>query len=154
MKHDRPACRRSAQIRNSAVCTLRAKHRRYERAALGFAAVKATAPLRGVGAGALWFAVYAVVPLPSGELGVRDVLVTAVGTREPIDPARFLGNRSSGKQGHALAAEAASRGAKGMIATTDDPARPGGTGARAVAIAPDVAHTRLGRAATRRRRVA
>ena len=37
--------------------------------------------------------------------GVR-VLVTAGGTREPIDPVRYLGNRSSGRQGHAIAQEA------------------------------------------------
>lgn len=42
--------------------------------------------------------------------GVR-VLVTAGPTREPIDPVRFLGNRSSGRQGYAIAEEAARRGA-------------------------------------------
>ena len=47
---------------------------------------------------------------PATSAGV-DVLVTAGGTREPIDPVRFIGNRSSGKQGHALADEAASPGA-------------------------------------------
>ncbi|MBB5631886.1 phosphopantothenoylcysteine decarboxylase/phosphopantothenate--cysteine ligase [Cryobacterium mesophilum] len=41
----------------------------------------------------------------------RRVLVTAGGTREPIDPVRFIGNRSSGKQGVAIAAAAAARGA-------------------------------------------
>jgi phosphopantothenoylcysteine decarboxylase / phosphopantothenate---cysteine ligase len=51
--------------------------------------------------------------------GVR-VLVTAGGTREPIDPVRFVGNRSSGKQGHALADEAAARGAHVMLVTTSD----------------------------------
>jgi phosphopantothenoylcysteine decarboxylase/phosphopantothenate--cysteine ligase len=49
--------------------------------------------------------------------GLR-VLVTAGGTREPIDPVRFIGNRSSGKQGHAVAEEAASRGAKVTLVTT------------------------------------
>jgi phosphopantothenoylcysteine decarboxylase/phosphopantothenate--cysteine ligase len=39
------------------------------------------------------------------------VLVTAGGTREPIDPVRFIGNRSSGKQGYAMARVAAQRGA-------------------------------------------
>lgn len=43
--------------------------------------------------------------------GLR-VLVTAGGTREPIDPVRFLGNRSSGKQGYAVAQVAAERGAE------------------------------------------
>jgi phosphopantothenoylcysteine decarboxylase / phosphopantothenate---cysteine ligase len=52
--------------------------------------------------------------LPSGHRpwdGLR-VLVTAGGTREPIDPVRFLGNRSSGRMGIALAAAAAKRGAE------------------------------------------
>jgi len=52
--------------------------------------------------------------LPGGERpwdGLR-VLVTAGGTREPIDPVRFLGNRSSGRMGIALAAAAARRGAE------------------------------------------
>jgi phosphopantothenoylcysteine decarboxylase / phosphopantothenate---cysteine ligase len=51
--------------------------------------------------------------LPAGERpwdGLR-VLVTAGGTREPIDPVRFIGNRSSGRMGIALAAAAARRGA-------------------------------------------
>jgi phosphopantothenoylcysteine decarboxylase / phosphopantothenate---cysteine ligase len=52
--------------------------------------------------------------LPAGERpwdGLR-VLVTAGGTREPVDPVRFLGNRSSGRTGLALAAAAARRGAE------------------------------------------
>jgi phosphopantothenoylcysteine decarboxylase/phosphopantothenate--cysteine ligase len=54
------------------------------------------------------------------DLSGLRVLVTAGGTREPIDPVRFVGNRSSGKQGHALAAEAAARGAKVTLVTTVD----------------------------------
>jgi phosphopantothenoylcysteine decarboxylase/phosphopantothenate--cysteine ligase len=46
-----------------------------------------------------------------GDLDGLRVLVTAGGTREPIDAVRFLGNRSSGRMGFALAAEAARRGA-------------------------------------------
>ena len=46
--------------------------------------------------------------------GVR-VLVTAGGTREPIDPVRYLGNRSSGKMGYAIAAQAARRGAEVIL---------------------------------------
>ncbi|HEX6256853.1 MAG TPA: bifunctional phosphopantothenoylcysteine decarboxylase/phosphopantothenate--cysteine ligase CoaBC [Euzebyales bacterium] len=42
----------------------------------------------------------------------RRVIVSAGGTREPIDPVRFIGNRSSGKMGYALAREAARRGAQ------------------------------------------
>ena len=49
--------------------------------------------------------------------GVR-VLVTAGGTREAIDPVRFIGNRSSGKQGFAIADEAAARGASVVLVTT------------------------------------
>jgi phosphopantothenoylcysteine decarboxylase/phosphopantothenate--cysteine ligase len=45
------------------------------------------------------------------DLTGRHVVVSAGGTREPLDPVRFLGNRSSGRQGYALAAAAASRGA-------------------------------------------
>lgn len=48
----------------------------------------------------------------------RRVLVTAGGTRESIDPVRFLGNRSTGKQGHALAAQAAALGAEVTLVTT------------------------------------
>jgi phosphopantothenoylcysteine decarboxylase / phosphopantothenate---cysteine ligase len=55
---------------------------------------------------------------PSRDLAGLHVVVTAGGTREPIDPVRFVGNRSSGKQGHALAAEAAARGAKVTLVTT------------------------------------
>ncbi len=49
--------------------------------------------------------------LPYDLAGCR-VLVTAGGTREPIDPVRFVGNRSSGKQGYAVARVAAQRGAE------------------------------------------
>ncbi len=45
------------------------------------------------------------------DLAGLQVVVSAGGTREPIDPVRFLGNRSSGLQGYALAAAAAARGA-------------------------------------------
>lgn len=54
------------------------------------------------------------------------VLVSAGGTREPIDPVRYIGNRSSGRQGHALAEEAAARGAKvTLVTTTPLPVPPG-----------------------------
>jgi phosphopantothenoylcysteine decarboxylase/phosphopantothenate--cysteine ligase len=48
----------------------------------------------------------------------RTVLVTAGGTREAVDPVRFVGNRSSGKMGHALANDAARRGARVVLITT------------------------------------
>ena len=55
-----------------------------------------------------------------GDLAGLSILVTAGGTREPIDPVRFIGNRSSGKQGHAIADEAAARGATVSLVTTTD----------------------------------
>ncbi|HLM28892.1 MAG TPA: bifunctional phosphopantothenoylcysteine decarboxylase/phosphopantothenate--cysteine ligase CoaBC, partial [Acidimicrobiales bacterium] len=59
-----------------------------------------------------------VALLEGHDLAGLHVLITAGGTREPIDPVRYVGNRSSGKQGHALAAEAAQRGAKVTLVTT------------------------------------
>jgi phosphopantothenoylcysteine decarboxylase/phosphopantothenate--cysteine ligase len=49
------------------------------------------------------------------DLAGETVLVTAGGTREPIDPVRFIGNRSSGRMGYALAEAARSRGAKVIL---------------------------------------
>ncbi len=49
----------------------------------------------------------------------RQVVVSAGGTREPLDPVRFLGNRSSGKQGYALAHVAARRGADVTLVTAN-----------------------------------
>ena len=49
----------------------------------------------------------------------RKILITAGGTREPIDPIRFIGNRSSGKQGFALAVAAVSRGAQVHLVTAN-----------------------------------
>ena len=46
------------------------------------------------------------------DLAGRHLVVSAGGTREPLDPVRFLGNASSGRQGHAIAAVAAARGAR------------------------------------------
>ena len=60
----------------------------------------------------------------TGDLAGLTVLVTAGGTREPIGPVRFIGNRSSGKQGHALASEAVSRGAKVICITTEAESAP------------------------------
>lgn len=52
-------------------------------------------------------------PAPEAGTGLhhRRVVITAGGTREPLDPVRYLGNRSSGKQGFALAQQAAAAGA-------------------------------------------
>ncbi len=55
---------------------------------------------------------------PERRLTGRTVLVTAGGTREAIDPVRYMGNRSSGKMGHALANAAARRGARVVLVTT------------------------------------
>jgi phosphopantothenoylcysteine decarboxylase/phosphopantothenate--cysteine ligase len=60
------------------------------------------------------------------DLAGRHVVVTAGGTREPLDPVRFLGNRSSGKQGYAFARTAVARGAEVTLisanVTLPDPA--------------------------------
>jgi phosphopantothenoylcysteine decarboxylase/phosphopantothenate--cysteine ligase len=62
------------------------------------------------------------------DLAGRKVVVSAGGTREPLDPVRFLGNRSSGRQGYALARVAAQRGAEVTLvaAHTDDLVPPAG----------------------------
>jgi phosphopantothenoylcysteine decarboxylase/phosphopantothenate--cysteine ligase len=60
------------------------------------------------------------------DLAGRRVLVTAGGTREPIDPVRFIGNRSSGKQGHSLAEAALARGATVTLVTASDLPAPAG----------------------------
>ena len=54
------------------------------------------------------------------DLAGKRVVVTSGGTREEIDPVRFLANRSSGKQGHAIAALAAARGADVTLITSSD----------------------------------
>jgi phosphopantothenoylcysteine decarboxylase / phosphopantothenate---cysteine ligase len=51
----------------------------------------------------------------AGLLSGKRILVTSGPTNEPIDPVRFLGNRSSGKQGHAIAAAAAAAGAEVVL---------------------------------------
>lgn len=79
----------------------------------------------------------AIVAAVRAELGPRDltgthVVVTAGGTREPIDAVRVIANRSSGKQGYAVAAEAARRGACVTLVTTVD--LPAPHGAKVVAV--------------------
>ena len=51
----------------------------------------------------------------SKDLLGKTIMVTAGGTREPIDPVRFIGNRSSGKMGYAIAEAAKSRGAEVLL---------------------------------------
>jgi len=79
-------------------------------------------------------------------VGLR-VLVTAGGTREAIDPVRVITNRSSGKQGHALAAEAAARGAKVTLVTTVDLPVPAGIDVVRVVSAADMEAAVMPRAA-------
>jgi phosphopantothenoylcysteine decarboxylase/phosphopantothenate--cysteine ligase len=61
------------------------------------------------------------MPSPRTALSGRRVVVTAGGTREPIDPVRYVGNRSSGRMGNALAIEAAGRQAAVTLITTVAP---------------------------------
>ncbi len=57
-------------------------------------------------------------PTLGGDLSGLHVVVSAGGTREPLDPVRFISNRSSGKQGHAVAEAAARRGATVTLVTS------------------------------------
>jgi phosphopantothenoylcysteine decarboxylase / phosphopantothenate---cysteine ligase len=82
----------------------------------------------------------------SADLGGLHLLVTAGGTREPIDPVRFIGNRSSGKQGHAVAEAAAARGAKVTLVTTTSLPVPSGVERVTVETAAELADAVLGRA--------
>jgi len=76
----------------------------------------------------------------------RRVLVTAGGTREPLDAVRFLGNRSSGRMGAALAAEARRRGAEvTLIASNLAVPTPAGVEVVEAPTADDVARETLGR---------
>lgn len=67
-----------------------------------------------------------VAPSLKGPLSQRHVIVTSGPTHEPIDPVRYIANRSSGKQGHAIAAAAAALGARVTLVsgpvTIPDPA--------------------------------
>jgi len=56
-----------------------------------------------------------------GDLAGKHILVTAGGTQEPIDPVRYISNRSSGKMGYALAEAARDRGAKVTLVTAPTP---------------------------------
>src|SRR5207302_1017836 len=80
------------------------------------------------------------------DLAGLTVLVSAGGTREPIDPVRFVANRSSGKQGYALAAEATARGARVILVTTVDRLAPAGAELVRVDTAAEMEEAVLGRA--------
>jgi phosphopantothenoylcysteine decarboxylase/phosphopantothenate--cysteine ligase len=84
-------------------------------------------------------------PSPAADLTGLGVIVTAGGTREPIDPVRFIGNRSSGKQGHAVAEEAAARGAKVTLVTTSAAAVRAGIDVVRVDTAAEMEHAVLSR---------
>ena len=71
-------------------------------------------------------AALAILGRRTADLAGRRVVISAGGTREPIDPVRFLTNRSSGKQGHALASAAADRGASVTLVTTSALPSPAG----------------------------
>lgn len=62
--------------------------------------------------------------IKQGDLKGLKILVTAAGTREPIDPVRYVGNRSSGKMGYAVAQAAAERGAEVVLVTGPSALRP------------------------------
>lgn len=68
---------------------------------------------------------FAASSVPADFAGLH-VVVSAGGTREPIDAVRVIANRSSGKQGYAVAAEAAQRGARVSLVTTVDLPTPDG----------------------------
>jgi phosphopantothenoylcysteine decarboxylase / phosphopantothenate---cysteine ligase len=75
---------------------------------------------------------------PKDLSGVRMV-ISAGGTREAIDPVRFIGNRSSGKQGFAIAHAAAQRGAAVVVVSTVGLAAPAGSAVVRVESAADMA---------------
>jgi phosphopantothenoylcysteine decarboxylase/phosphopantothenate--cysteine ligase len=91
-------------------------------------------------------AVTTVLARPGDLRGVR-VVVSAGGTREPIDPVRFITNRSSGKQGHAVAEAAWRRGAEVSLVTTAARPVPSGVGVVAVETAADMERAVLDAAA-------
>jgi phosphopantothenoylcysteine decarboxylase/phosphopantothenate--cysteine ligase len=82
----------------------------------------------------------------SGDLVGLRVVVSAGGTREPIDPVRFITNRSSGKQGHALADAARRRGADVVLVTTSGQPVGGGVTVDRVETAEEMELSMLGHA--------
>ena len=75
----------------------------------------------------------ALALLAPQDLAGRHVLISAGGTREPVDPVRYLGNRSTGRQGYALAEAARSRGARVTVVAANV-ALPDPTGVRVVSV--------------------
>ncbi len=96
--------------------------------------------------------VASIVAVVERVLGPRDlegvaVVVSAGGTREPIDAVRVIANRSSGKQGYAVAAEAASRGARVTLVSTVSLAVPAGVEVVAVETADEMERAMVAAAA-------
>ena len=91
---------------------------------------------------------HAVRVLSAGDLRGVHVLVTAGGTREPIDPVRVITNRSTGKQGYAVAAAAWARGAEVTLVTTVDRPSPVGVHTVHVETAAEMRVAVMGLAAT------
>ena len=73
-----------------------------------------------------------------GPLAGARIAVTAGGTREPVDPVRFVGNRSSGKMGYAVAEAARDRGADVVLITSAELAAPAGVRVAAVETAQEM----------------
>ncbi len=86
-------------------------------------------------------------PGATGDLSGVRLVVSAGGTREPIDPVRFITNRSSGKQGHAVAAAALRRGAEVILVTTSGQPVPRGATVDRVETAAEMESAVLARAA-------
>jgi len=85
------------------------------------------------------FAVVESVIGSGADLAGTNVVVSAGGTREPIDAVRVIANRSSGKQGYAIAGEAAARGASVTLVSTVDLPVPAGVEVCAVETAAEMA---------------
>ena len=91
----------------------------------------------------------ALAALRPRDLAGRRLLVTAGGTREPLDPVRFIGNRSSGRQGVAIAEAAAARGAEVVLLTAHlEVAPPAGVVVREVGTALELRDAVLAEAAS------
>ena len=84
----------------------------------------------------------------AADLTGRHLVVTSGGTREYLDPVRFLGNRSSGRQGHAFARTALARGARVTLVTAAELADPAGAEVVRVASAREMREAVLAAAAT------
>jgi phosphopantothenoylcysteine decarboxylase/phosphopantothenate--cysteine ligase len=85
--------------------------------------------------------------VPGATLRGVKAVVSAGGTREPLDPVRYIGNRSSGKQGYAVAAELQGRGAQVVLVTSSPLSPPAGVEVIEVETAAEMAESVLAQAA-------